>query len=70
MSESSSKVRNAQFAFVSAYVRQLDPSATDAAITRYLTEIETMTVALQHLEIAETAEIEPFTAEWLDGVSA
>jgi hypothetical protein len=70
MSEMNNEVRDAQFAYVAAYVRLLDPSATDAAITRYLVEIETMTAALRTLEIPATTHIESFTPEWPDGASA
>ena len=70
MSEMSSEVREAQFTFVSSYVRQLDPTATDAAITRYLAEIETMAQALQALDVPGTAPIEPFRAAWQDGERA
>ena len=67
---SSNEVRVAQFTFVSSYVRRLDPSATDAAITRYLAEIETMALALQSLEVSATTHIEPFTAGWQEGERA
>lgn len=70
MSDSSNDTREAQFAYVAAYVRQLDPSATDAAITRYLAEIETMALALQSLEVPAATHIEPFTAAWQDGEPA
>ncbi len=67
MSDMSNELRDAQFAYVASYVRQLDPSATDAAIARYLAEIETMALALQALDVPGTAPIEPFTAAWADG---
>lgn len=67
MSEMSAEVRDAQFAFVSAYVRELDPTASDAAITRYLSEIETMAAALRSLDAAGSAHAIPFNAEWPDG---
>ncbi len=67
MSDTTSAVRESQFTYVASYVRQIDPSATDAAIARYLAEIETMALALQSLEVAATTHIEPFTAEWRDG---
>lgn len=70
MSDTADEVRNAHFAFVSAYVRQLDPTATDAAITRYLAEIETMATALHSLDAPVTTHIEPFTPEWPDGEPA
>ena len=70
MSDHSSQIRDAQFAYVSSYVRQLDPSATDAAISRYLAEIETMATALESLDVPDTMHIEPFTAEWPDGETA
>jgi hypothetical protein len=64
---SSNEVREAQFTFVSSYVRRLDPSATDAAITRYLAEIETMALALQSLDVPAATHIEAFTTGWPDG---
>ena len=67
MSFMSSEVRDAQFAFVAAYVRQLDPSASDAAIARYLSEIETMASALSLVDTPDTGHVEPFTAAWPDG---
>ncbi len=70
MSDRSNEVRDAQLAFVSAYVRQIDPSATDAAIMRYLAEIETMALALQSLDASDTTHTEPFTAQWPDGERA
>lgn len=70
MRDTTSELRDAQFTFVSAYVRQLDPSATDAAISRYLAEIETMATALQSLEAPASAHMEPFTADWPDGEDA
>jgi hypothetical protein len=70
MSDMSNEVRDAQFAYVASYVRQLDPSAADAAIARYLAEIETMAQALQALAVPATAPIEPFTAAWRDGERA
>ncbi len=70
MSEMISEIRDAQYAYISGYVRLVDPSATDAAITRYLVEIETMAAALRSLEIPATTHIESFTPEWPDGASA
>jgi hypothetical protein len=67
MSEMPSEVRDAQVTYVTSYVRQLDPTATDAAIARYLAEIETMAQALQALDVPGTTPIEPFTAAWQDG---
>jgi hypothetical protein len=67
MSDTANEVRDTQVAFVSAYVKQIDPSATDAAIARYLVEIETMALALQSLDMPATTHVEPFTAEWPDG---
>lgn len=70
MSDMPNEIRDAQFAFVSAYVRWLDPTVTDAAISRYLTEIETMSQALRSLDKPDAAHTEPFTAEWPDGERA
>jgi hypothetical protein len=70
MSDLTTDLRAAQFAYVAAYVRQLDPSASDAAISRYLAEIETMAIALQSLDVPVTTQVEPFTAEWPDGADA
>jgi hypothetical protein len=70
MSDTTNGVREAQFAFVAAYVRQLDPSVTDASIARYLSEIETMAMALQGLDAPDSTPTEPFTAEWPDGERA
>ena len=70
MSDTASELREAQFTFVSAYVRQLDPSATDAVIIRYLAEIETMATALQSLDVPANVHTEPFSAEWPDGEDA
>lgn len=64
MSETANNVRDAQFAFVASYVRQLDPTATDAAIARYLREIETMSQALQSLDLPAGTPAEPFKVEW------
>jgi hypothetical protein len=70
MSDPANDMRAAQFAYVAAYVRQLDPTATDAAISRYLAEIETMAAALQELEVPATTQVDPFTADWPDGADA
>ena len=70
MSDMSNELRDAQFAYVVSYVRQLDPAATDAAIDRYLAEIETMALALQALNVPAAEPIEPFTAAWQDGERA
>lgn len=70
MSDMASELRDAQFTYVSAYVRRLDPSATDTAISRYLAEIETMATALQSLDVPANAHTEPFSAEWPDGEDA
>ena len=70
MTDSPDPTRTAQFTYVSSYVRRLDPSATDAAIVRYLAEIETMANALQSLEVPVAALLEPFSPQWRDGVSA
>ena len=70
MNEQSPKSRDAQFAYVASQVRSLDPSATDAAIRRYLAEIETMVTALESLEVPATLHVEPFTAAWPDGDQA
>lgn len=67
MTASENSVRTAQLMYVSACVRQLDPSATDTAIARYLSEIKTMAEALATLDMPDHAEIEPFTAEWPGG---
>lgn len=67
MSFMSSEVRDAQFAFVAAYVRQLDPSASDDAIARYLSEIETMASGLSSVDAPDTGHVKPFTAEWPEG---
>jgi hypothetical protein len=70
MSNTPAEVQDAQFAYVSAYVRQFDPSATDAAISRYLVEIETMATALNSLDAPDVTHIEPFTPVWPDGEDA
>ena len=70
MSDTSNEVREARFTYVSSHVRQLDPTATDAAITRYLAEIDTMARALQSLEVPDSTQVEPFTAAWQDGEHA
>ena len=67
MSDKTTEIHDAQIAFVSAYVRQIDPTATDAAISRYLAEIETMAKALQSLEVPASTHIEPFSAAWPNG---
>lgn len=59
-----------RFAYVSAYVKQLDPSATDAAIRRYLAEIETMAAALKSLDFADEPHLAPFTPGWPTGEPA
>lgn len=63
-------LHDSQFTYVAAYVSKLDPSATDAAIRRYLAEIETMVAALDTLDAPATMHTEPFTAEWPDGDEA
>lgn len=70
MSDVANKVQSAQFDYVSSYVRQFDPSATDAAISRYLAEIETMAAALNSLDAPDVVDIEPFTADWPGGEDA
>ena len=64
MSELTKEIRDAQFVYIAAYVRQLDPTATDAAITRYLAEIEIMARALESLATPGVTHAEPFTAAW------
>jgi hypothetical protein len=70
MSDISPQLREDQFSFVSTYIRQLDPTATDAAIRRYLSEIEIMAAALDSLEAPAELPIAPFTAAWPDGDDA
>jgi hypothetical protein len=67
MSDRTSEVHEAQFAYVTSYVRQFDPSATEVAIARYLAEIEIMASALRSLDAPDSTHIEPFSAEWRDG---
>lgn len=70
MSDLPDEVRDAQFTYVSSSVRQLDPSATDAAIRRYLAEVETMAVALRSLDVPGETHVGPFTPAWPNGDSA
>lgn len=70
MTSPSDKADETRLAFVSAFVKQLDPSASGASITRYLDEIETMAAALQSLELSHEPHLTPFTAEWPTGASA
>ena len=70
MSDQPDEVREAQFTYVSSYVGQFDPAATDAAIRRYLAEIETMAAALQSLDIPVETHVGSFTPEWPHGDAA
>lgn len=69
MSGKTDEVYEAQLTFVSAHVRQLDPTASDTAIARYLAEIETMATALRTLDLSGDEHAEPFNPEWTDGAS-
>ncbi|MFT4039624.1 MAG: hypothetical protein QM692_15680 [Thermomicrobiales bacterium] len=62
--------RDVQFAYACSVVRHLDPTATDAAIQRYLTEIDIMAQALATLEIPVASEPAAFDATWPDGDDA
>ncbi|MCA9878704.1 MAG: hypothetical protein KC442_13010 [Thermomicrobiales bacterium] len=64
MSDTAETVRAAQLAFVTAHVRALDPTVADAAIARYLGEIEIMAEALAALPAPDDAAPKPFTAAW------
>lgn len=70
MSNTADDIRAAQFIYVSSFVRQIDPTATDAAIRRYLAEIETMAVALQSLDVPVETHAASFTPDWPHGDAA
>lgn len=70
MTSPSDKADELRLAYVSVYVKQLDPSASDASITRYLDEIKTMATALQSLDLSHEPHLTPFTAEWPTSASA
>lgn len=60
-------LRDARFTYARDVVRRLDPSATDAAIRRYLDEIDLMAQALATLELPVAAEPAHFDAAWPAG---